>query len=959
MDVKQHYSGLTDAQVKESREKFGSNLLTPPQKTPLWELFFEKFQDPIIRILLIAALLSLCISFIHNEYAETIGIFCAIFLATGVAFWFEMDANKKFDILNQVNDDIMIKVIRNGNLQEVPKKDIVVGDIVLLETGEEVPADGELLEAISLQIDESCLTGELMIDKTTNPENFDSEATYPSNWVMRGTKVLDGHGIMEVKQVGDATQYGQVAEKATEISGEETPLNRQLNGLAKFIGVAGFALAILTFGTLFIKDLITHPITWGQFGLLGAVMAGGIIALSKVWVPILYDAFSLAGKEKPLPRCINRFGWLTWLIFGIIIFAIFCSIGVLFGVNPLNSSSWIDIEEANRILQYFMIAVTLIVVAVPEGLPMSVTLSLALSMRRMLQTNNLVRKMHACETMGATTVICTDKTGTLTQNQMRVFQSNFFVLKNQVLTDNTASNLIKEGIAANSTAFLDYSDPQKISTMGNPTEAALLLWLHNKDIVYAPLRENAHVDKQLTFSTERKYMATLVNSPLVGKKVLYMKGAPEIVLSKCKTVETPEGEKPVSEYKGQIEEQLLAYQNQAMRTLGFAYKIINEDNDQPIPELADTGLIFLGFVAISDPVREDVPAAVAECLNAGIQVKIVTGDTTATAREIARQIGIWKPEDTDENIITGTDFEALPDDEAFERVKKLKVMCRARPTDKQRLVELLQKDGQIVAVTGDGTNDAPALNHANVGLSMGTGTSVAKEASDITLLDDSFKSIATAVMWGRSLYQNIQRFLLFQLTINVVALVIVFLGSIFGHELPLTVTQMLWVNLIMDTFAAGALASLPPNKEVMKDKPRKNEAFIVTPPMRNQILWIGLAFVAFLMGLLYYFTNAEGEINRHDLACFFTIFVMLQFWNLFNAKAFATGKSAFNGLLHDTGFITVALLIIIGQFFIVTFGGDVFRTVPLSWQDWLLIIGSTSLVLWIGEIFRLFGKKKK
>ena len=959
MDVKQHYSGLTDAQVKESREKFGSNLLTPPQKTPLWKLFFEKFQDPIIRILLIAALLSLCISFIHNEYAETIGIFCAIFLATGVAFWFEMDANKKFDILNQVNDDIMIKVIRNGNLQEVPKKDIVVGDIVLLETGEEVPADGELLEAISLQIDESCLTGELMIDKTTNPEDFDSEATYPSNWVMRGTKVLDGHGIMEVKQVGDATQYGQVAEKATEISGEETPLNRQLNGLAKFIGVAGFALAILTFGTLFIKDLITHPITWGQFGLLGAVMAGGVIALSKVWVPILYDAFSLAGKEKPLPRCINRFGWLTWLIFGIIIFAIFCSIGVLFGVNPLNSSSWIDIEEANRILQYFMIAVTLIVVAVPEGLPISVTLSLALSMRRMLQTNNLVRKMHACETMGATTVICTDKTGTLTQNQMRVFQSNFFALKNQELTDNTASNLIKEGIAANSTAFLDYSDPQKISTMGNPTEAALLLWLHNKGIEYAPLRENAHVDKQLTFSTERKYMATLVNSPLVGKKVLYMKGAPEIVLSKCKTVETPEGEKPVSEYKGQIEEQLLAYQNQAMRTLGFAYKIINEDNDQPIPELADTGLIFLGFVAISDPVREDVPAAVAECLNAGIQVKIVTGDTTATAREIARQIGIWKPEDTDENIITGTDFEALPDDEAFERVKKLKVMCRARPTDKQRLVELLQKDGQIVAVTGDGTNDAPALNHANVGLSMGTGTSVAKEASDITLLDDSFKSIATAVMWGRSLYQNIQRFLLFQLTINVVALVIVFLGSIFGHELPLTVTQMLWVNLIMDTFAAGALASLPPNKEVMKDKPRKNEAFIVTPPMRNQILWIGLAFVAFLMGLLYYFTNAEGEINRHDLACFFTIFVMLQFWNLFNAKAFATGKSAFNGLLHDTGFITVALLIIIGQFFIVTFGGDVFRTVPLSWQDWLLIIGSTSLVLWIGEIFRLFGKKKK
>ena len=956
MDVKQHYSGLTDAQVKESREKFGSNLLTPPQKTPLWKLFFEKFQDPIIRILLIAALLSLCISFIHNEYAETIGIFCAIFLATGVAFWFEMDANKKFDILNQVNDDIMIKVIRNGNLQEVPKKDIVVGDIVLLETGEEVPADGELLEAISLQIDESCLTGELMIDKTTNPEDFDPEATYPSNWVMRGTKVLDGHGIMEVKQVGDATQYGQVAEKATEISGEETPLNRQLNGLAKFIGVAGFALAILTFGTLFIKDLITHPITWGQFGLLGAVMAGGIIALSKVWVPILYDAFSLAGKEKPLPRCINRFGWLTWLIFGIIIFAIFCSIGVLFGVNPLNSSSWIDIEKANRILQYFMIAVTLIVVAVPEGLPMSVTLSLALSMRRMLQTNNLVRKMHACETMGATTVICTDKTGTLTQNQMRVFQSNFFALKNQELTDNTASNLIKEGIAANSTAFLDYSDPQKISTMGNPTEAALLLWLHNKDIEYAPLRENAHVDKQLTFSTERKYMATLVNSPLVGKKVLYMKGAPEIVLSKCKTVETPEGEKPVSEYKGQIEEQLLAYQNQAMRTLGFAYKIINEDNDQPIPELADTGLIFLGFVAISDPVREDVPAAVAECLNAGIQVKIVTGDTTATAREIARQIGIWKPEDTDENIITGTDFEALPDDEAFERVKKLKVMCRARPTDKQRLVELLQKDGQIVAVTGDGTNDAPALNHAQVGLSMGTGTSVAKEASDITLLDDSFKSIATAVMWGRSLYQNIQRFLLFQLTINVVALVIVFLGSIFGHELPLTVTQMLWVNLIMDTFAAMALASIPPSPDVMNEKPRKTNDFIITKAMRNNILGVGLAFLVILMSLIVGIRQLPASQTEWALTCFFTIFVMLQFWNLFNASVFGTNHSVFKDSRHALGMLSVAVIILIGQIFIVEFGGKVFRTVPLNLTEWIIIITATSLVLVAGEIYRLIKR---
>ena len=959
MEQKKHYSGLTDAQVLKSQEEYGSNLLTPPVKTPLWKLFIEKFADPIVRILLIAALLSLGISFIHNEYAETIGIFCAIFLATGVSFWFEMDANKKFDILNQVNDDIMIKVYRNGNITEVPRKDIVVGDIVLLETGEEVPADGELLEAISLQIDESCLTGELMIDKTTNPDDFDKDATYPSNWVMRGTKVLDGHGIMEVKQVGDQTQYGQVAQKSTEINEEETPLNVQLNGLAQFIGVIGFALAILTFSALFIKDLIQNPISLGQLGLLGAAILGLIIALSKVWIPILYDAFDLAGKKKSIPASVSKKGWFTWFIYGMIVFIVCCAIGYPFGVNALQTDAWISIETANRVLQYFMIAVTLIVVAVPEGLPMSVTLSLALSMRRMLQTNNLVRKMHACETMGATTVICTDKTGTLTQNQMQVHQTNFYGLTaSQSLDDSEESNLVKEGIAVNSTAFLDYTDPQKVKSLGNPTEAALLLWLHKNNIEYTLLRENALVIEQLTFTTERKYMATLVHSPLLKEKILYVKGAPEIVLSKCREIKTFEGYQPINEYRKQIEKQLLDYQNQAMRTLGFAYKIIEDTSNASIQELVESGLTFLGIVAISDPVRTDVPDAVAECLNAGIDVKIVTGDTPGTAKEIARQIGTWKPEDNEENIITGIDFEALPDDVAFERVKKLKVMCRARPTDKQRLVQLLQQGGAFVAVTGDGTNDAPALNHAHVGLSMGSGTSVAKEASDITLLDDSFKSIATAVMWGRSLYQNIQRFLLFQLTINVVALIIVFLGSLLGHELPLTVTQMLWVNLIMDTFAAGALASLPPNKDVMKDKPRRNNDFIITRAMRSNILFVGISFVILLLGLLFIFpTDVNGNISRYDLSCFFTIFVMLQFWNLFNAKAFATGKSAFNGLTHDGGFLSVALIILIGQILIVSFGGDVFRTEPISLKDWGIIIGGTSIVLWIGEIIRLIKRK--
>ncbi len=954
MEHKKHYTGLSNEQVLESRNKFGVNILTPPEREPLWKLFLEKFEDPIIRILLIAAFLSLGISFVHMEFAETIGIFCAILLATGVAFWFEMDANKKFDVLNKVNDDTLYKVIRNGNICEIPKKEIVVGDIVILGTGEEVPADGELLEAVSLQIDESCLTGEPIIDKTNNPANFHSDSTYPSNWAMRGTKLMDGHGILEIKKVGDETEFGKVAEKATEMSGEETPLNKQLDKLAKFIGVVGFALAVLTFLALFVKDLFLGEAqyTIGQLGSIGIVILSASIVLTKVWLPIIYDSFELLGKEKELPKSVEEGSWFRWILYGIGIFVLLASAGYLFGINPLNSESWVSLDVAGRILQYFMVAVTLIVVAVPEGLPMSVTLSLALSMRRMLQNNNLVRKMHACETMGATTVICTDKTGTLTQNQMQVYKADFFCLNGNKLLNEENHNIIKESISVNSTAYLDYSEPTKIKTLGNPTEAALLLWLHEQGINYLDIREDAEVIEQLTFSTERKFMASLVKSPLLNKKVLYVKGAPEIVLSKCSYILSEQGLKPINEHNSSIENSLLQFQNQAMRTLGFAYEIVDDNIDRfENGKLINSSLIFLGITAISDPVRLDVPSAVTKCLNAGIEVKIVTGDTPGTAKEIGRQIGIWNDSDNLHNIITGVEFENLSDEEALKRVQHLKIMCRARPTDKQRLVQLLQRNGSVVAVTGDGTNDAPALNFAHVGLSMGSGTSVAKEASDITLLDDSFSSITTAVMWGRSLYQNIQRFILFQLTINVAALIIVLLGSIFGHELPLMVTQMLWVNLIMDTFAAGALASLPPNLRVMDNKPRKNEDFIITPSMRFNILFVGFSFVIILLGLLFYFSN-NGEVSRYDLSRFFTIFVMLQFWNMFNAKAFASGKSAFHGLSKSIGFLIVAFVILVGQILIVEFGGEVFRTVPLTLKDWAVIIGSTSFVLWIGEIIR-------
>lgn len=878
--------GLTDEQVRKSRTEYGVNLLTPPKRPSLWKLYLEKFEDPVVRVLLVAAFFSLVISIIENEYAETIGIIAAILLATGIGFFFEYDANKKFDLLNAVSEDTLVKVMRNGHVQEIPRKEVVVGDIVLLETGEEVPADGVLLEAVSLQVNESNLTGEPVVSKTVVEADFDEEATYASNRVLRGTTVVDGHAVMQVECVGDATEIGKVARQSTEQSEEQTPLNIQLTRLANLIGKIGFTVAGVAFAVFFIKDVI-----------------------------LFYDFSSFHTFRD-----------------------------------------WMPAIQAT--LRYFMMAVTLIVVAVPEGLPMSVTLSLALNMRRMLATNNLVRKMHACETMGAITVICTDKTGTLTQNLMQVHEACFYGLKKPGnLGEDDLSGLIAEGISANSTAFLEETQPgEKPKGVGNPTEVALLLWLNAQGRDYLKLREEAQVVEQLTFSTERKYMATLVESPLLGKKVLYVKGAPEIVLGKCREVWLDGQRVDAGEYRPQVEAQLLAYQNMAMRTLGFAFKVVEAQEEIDMKQL--DGLTFLGVAAISDPIRPDVPAAVQKCQSAGIGIKIVTGDTPGTATEIARQIGLWKPEDTDRNRITGVEFAALTDEEALERVMDLKIMSRARPTDKQRLVQLLQQKGAVVAVTGDGTNDAPALNHAQVGLSMGTGTSVAKEASDITLLDDSFNSIGTAVMWGRSLYKNIQRFIVFQLTINFVALFIVLLGSLVGTDLPLTVTQMLWVNLIMDTFAALALASIPPSASVMQEKPRKRTDFIISKAMQLNIFGVGLLFASVLMGMLIYFETADGTpLTVRELTIFFTFFVMLQFWNLFNARVFGTTDSAFKGITKSYGMELIVLAILGGQFLIVQWGGAVFRTEPLDALTWCWIVGSTSLVLWVGELVRWVRRK--
>ena len=888
----QPLTGLTDAEVVESRRLHGDNVLTPPAKEPLWRKFLAKLTDPLIIILLVAAALSIGIAFYEyfglghdaTAFLEPVGILLAVVLATGLAFIFETKADREFDILNKVNDDEPVRVIRNGQSQQIPKRDVVAGDVVMIGTGDEIPADGTLIDAVALMVDESSLTGEPACAKTTDSRDFDPEATFPSNRVMRGTKVMEGHGVFCAEAVGDRTENGKVFQAAQIDNSIKTPLDEQLERLGSLITKLGYAVAAL--------------VVVGRLGIY----------------------FS----NEP-------FEWISFITY---------------------------------LLQTVMLAVTLLVVSVPEGLPMAVTLSLAYSMRRMLKTNNLVRKLHACETMGATTVICTDKTGTLTQNRMRVASMQFYPVEG--FTQQQCDALVREGMAVNSTASLDLSrkdDPQPI---GNPTEGALLLWLHDNGCDYLELKRRAGRVAELPFSTERKYMATaVVSAAEAGRRILYVKGAPEILLTMC---DMPQ------QQRESIRATLAEYQNQAMRTLAFAFRPLADGEQGITPDGISGRLAMLGIAAISDPVREEVPAAVTECRNAGIEVKIVTGDTTATAREIGRRIGLWSDNtDTDRNIITGPEFEALDERQLADRVMDLKIIARARPMDKKRLVEALQAHNQVVAVTGDGTNDAPALKAANVGLSMGDGTSVAKEASDITIIDNSFGSIARAVMWGRSLYLNIQRFILFQLTVNVAACLTVLFGAFTGTESPLTVTQMLWVNLILDTFAAMALASLPPSPQVMNAKPRDRSAFIITSHMKRRIISTGGLFFLLMMALLYLFRHADvesllqpwhldfsspGHISPYELSLFFTLFVMLQFWNLFNARAFGTGRSAFH-MAHCDGFVFIALLILVGQYLIVTFGGTMFSVVPLKAADWGIVIAATSAVLWVGELRRLIFPRRE
>lgn len=891
MAKRQHDRGLTAEQVIASRQLHGDNVLTAPEQTPLWKQFLEKFDDPLIKILLVALVLSVGLS--AYEYFgldagpsvlfEPLGIFIAVVLATLVGFLVEVNANKKFRLLNQTDDHVGVKVVRDGHVTQVPRCDIVVGDIVILETGEKIPADGTVLESFSLRVDESSFTGEPSAWKTHDPQAAAqaTEATYPATLLLRASSVIEGNAVMRVERVGDETEYGKVYRDSQIDNNIQTPLTRQL-------------------------DRLGHTIARGSYIMAGLLVLGRVVE------------YLLAGSE-----------------------------GVL--------------ADAQYFIETVMLAVTLIVVSVPEGLPMSVTLSLALSMRKMLKNNNLVRRMHACETMGAATVICTDKTGTLTQNKMQVYQARFYGLDDggTLASDDVRSVLVAEGIACNSTAFLDESDPNHVVALGNPTEGALLLWLRDAGIDYMAVRDNSEPLAQLAFSTMTKYMATVIDSA-TGKRVLLVKGAPEVIMRMSSDIQ---GSVP----REQVADELAGYQSKAMRTLAFACSTLPDGQDaNTVLDSLKNGnlpspLTLVGIVAISDPVRQDVPAAIQDCRNAGVKVKIVTGDTSATAREIGRQVGQWTDQDGDDAIVTGPEFAALDDDEAAKRAARIKIMARARPDDKARLVRLLQQQGEVVAVTGDGTNDAPALNAAQVGLSMGDGTAVAKEASDITILDNSFMSINKAVLWGRSLYSNIQRFILFQLAVNVCACLVVAVCSFFSKQPALTVTQMLWVNLIMDTFAALALASLPPNSVLMKQPPRDSHASIITPAMMRFIMVCGILFAVLMIGLYYYFVReANGgpvfvrgvnpNINPHEMGIFFSVFVFLQFWNLLNARTFATGKWAFNNIEDSKVFWSVALVVFVGQIVLVQYFYPLFNCAPLDITTWLWIILGTMPVFLIGQL---------
>jgi len=976
-NVEKDFTGLTSAEVEKSRQVNGENIITPPPQKSLLRLFFEKLDDPIIKILIVATIISFAVGWFNGHYIESLGIFMAIILATVISFVNEVRAKHEFDILNMTRDEDPVTVIRGSKYLSIGKREVVVGDYVILEVGEEIPADGIIKKSVSLQINESSLTGESApvskFSKTETDRLKPKHSTYEAYEVRRGTFVTDGNGIIEISAVGDNTDIGKTARAATEETGRKTPLTIQLEKLSKLIGSIGFAMAVLTFIILITRAIITGELllNFQQKYTLTILGISVIILTWKVWLPFVYDLLEITKIKKTRPEFLEKNAVIHWgmsIIVSILFAVITMWVAIQSGIMSSNYEEWLTAAIIEKVLSFFMISVTMIVVAIPEGLAMAVTLSLAYSVRKMTKLNNLVRKMHAVETISAATVICSDKTGTLTRNEMRVKEYSFPSVPDNFLQSEDKDDpkfFLIEAITANSTANLSDDKKNQERVLGNPTEGALLLWLEQHYVDYHKHRNAFNIEYQWTFNTERKYMATLGKSDSTSGKVLHIKGAPEIILRKCSKVKCSEGRiVDITERRDKIKEMLKKNQERALRTIALAYyeePQLSENKD--LDELGEN-FTWLGMFSIEDPVRVEVPKAILDCRDAGVEVKIVTGDTYITAREVGKQINLFEGGNVaDTDIVLGNDFREMDDETAYLKAGELKVLSRAKPMDKLRLVKFLQKAGHVVAVTGDGINDAPALNYADVGLAMGkTGTSVAKEASDIILLDDSFKSIVNAILFGRSLYLNIQRFLLFQLTINVLALSIVFFGPFIGVELMLTVVQMIWVNLIMDTFAALALATQPPDKEVMKHKPRKSTDFIIPPNMAKLIFAYAAFFFVILVGSILYF-QSDGKIGPKELTLFFNIFVFLQLWNLFNVRVYGTkhpllfnltswkgtAENPSAGIVNNYPFLLICGIILVMQILITHFGGSIFRTVPLDFEEWVLVIGSTWLLVWLSH----------
>jgi Ca2+-transporting ATPase len=970
------HKGLTAAEVEASRRQHGANVLTPPERDPWWKLFLEKFEDPVIRILMIAAVLAIVVGVFEGKYYEGVGIIAAILLATTIAFYNEFKAGKEFELLNRTSDQKPIKVLRDDHWTEVERKDLVVGDVFKLEQGYELPADGKVLESASFQVNEAVLTGESKpvtkgpVGSASPPWEPPPEREIPEYVVCRGTNVMEGSATIQIEKVGDGTWWGLLGRRISEDVHVETPLDQQLKKLSKWIGVVGFLVAALTFCALIIRDVSTAKVSllWQQWVFAGIAMASVMIALVRVWLPIFFHACELLGSELSPPGWLDEEGLGAWgktLGVGIAVFALGAGAGYVMQWIPSHPSDWLPLSFGSALLEYFMIAVTIIVVAVPEGLAMSVTLSLAYSMRRMMKTGTLVRKMNACETIGATTVICSDKTGTLTKNDMRVREVVSPCVNSRTCAEkdgftcahaDVCKALTVEAISANTTADLEREPGKQPRPIGNATEGALLLWLEGQGIDYLTLRDAFQFERRLPFDTKRKYMATVGISHHDRKRRVHVKGAPEIVLGRCSAILTENGVQALEAgQRSRILASLEEYQRRGFRTLGFAFQEVCADVGQTGIEEQVNDLVWSRFVAIEDPIRGEVPAAIDVCHGAGIEVKMVTGDHPTTAEEVARELVLLKDSAEDGAHITGSEFGQMTDEEASQAVKSLKVLSRAFPEDKERLVRLLRQNGHVVAVTGDGVNDTLAMKHANVALAMGSGTDLAQECSQVVLRNDSFSTIKSAVMWGRALYQNIQRFIVFQLTVNVAALGVAFLGPFIGVHIPLTVIQLLWVNLIMDTFAALALATEPPHEEVMNRPPRNSDAFIVTKEMAKWIFGFGIAFVVLLIGALLFIRR--GGVTPHELSVFFAAFVMLQFWNLFNARCFGLAQSALKGFWNNKGFLCITTAIFAGTIAMVQFGGEIFRTEPLTLRDWVLIVGATSVVLWVGELCRLIARR--